>query len=125
MRVHKGSSELNVEDQVAEYLKYAPSKVGGSRFKVTDCLYLSSRLGYISELNLFTWNDNIQSFRSKKVKPRVSSSVSPPVSTPFPRYMVRQFQSPTILHCAVSISISVCMHCCFFSKTNLKTIYFG
>ena len=34
MRVHKDCNELNVEEQISEVLKYAPSKAGGSRFKV-------------------------------------------------------------------------------------------
>jgi hypothetical protein len=36
LRVHKGLSELDVEEQIAEYLKHAPSKAGGSRYKVQD-----------------------------------------------------------------------------------------
>jgi hypothetical protein len=62
-------------------------------------------LEFTSELNLFTWNDNIQSFGSEQ---RVSSGVSSPrhlvrqfqsLYTPslrgqLPRHIVRQFQSP-------------------------------
>ncbi|XP_046856605.1 uncharacterized protein LOC124449685 [Xenia sp. Carnegie-2017] len=34
LRAHKGCSEANVEEQIAEFLKYAPGRQGGSRFKV-------------------------------------------------------------------------------------------
>ncbi|CAB3984199.1 Hypothetical predicted protein [Paramuricea clavata] len=33
LRVHKGIGELDVEEQIAEYLKHAPNKAGGSRYK--------------------------------------------------------------------------------------------
>ena len=36
LRVHKDCNEVNVEEQIGEVLKYAPSKAGGSRFKVTN-----------------------------------------------------------------------------------------
>ncbi|XP_028415169.1 uncharacterized protein LOC114538219 [Dendronephthya gigantea] len=33
LRVHKGVSEIDIEEQIAEYLKHAPQKSGGSRYK--------------------------------------------------------------------------------------------
>jgi hypothetical protein len=38
LRVHKSIGELDVEEQIAEYLKHAPNKAGGSRYKVY-CIY--------------------------------------------------------------------------------------
>lgn len=34
LRVHKSVTEIDVEEQIAEYLKHAPGKPGGSRYKV-------------------------------------------------------------------------------------------
>ncbi|XP_028392624.1 uncharacterized protein LOC114517166 [Dendronephthya gigantea] len=36
LRVHRDCNEATVEEQISEVLKYAPSKAGGSRFKVTN-----------------------------------------------------------------------------------------
>ncbi|XP_028417120.1 uncharacterized protein LOC114541386 isoform X1 [Dendronephthya gigantea] len=33
LRVHKGVSEIDIEEQIAEYLKHDPQKSGGSRYK--------------------------------------------------------------------------------------------
>ena len=34
LRVHKSVTEIDVKEQIAEYLKHAPGKPGGSRYKV-------------------------------------------------------------------------------------------
>ena len=54
LRVHKDCNELIVEENIAEYLKYAPSKAGGSRFKVQWLLYTESHIS-----KLYIWSDRL------------------------------------------------------------------
>jgi hypothetical protein len=44
LRIHKGTSKNEIEEQIAEYLKHAPNKAGGSRHKVYFCGLSSSCL---------------------------------------------------------------------------------
>ena len=47
LRVHKSIGELDVEEQIAEYLKHAPNKAGGSRYKVYIYIFLGMPDPYI------------------------------------------------------------------------------